>query len=158
MGTYILIGILLLLLAYSFYDNQKRIDRERQKVRKLFAYTYQTKEAVSYSVALYNHFEEILKSVPHIERGELEDLREAMLKKSAALIGLTYLRFESSFNFIRNNPFTNVALQKEDRQLVNKFLVGIFGEGSERFNVTPEDELIDAAINKIMLRIDGVSV
>ncbi|MEK6286819.1 MAG: hypothetical protein AABO57_13860 [Acidobacteriota bacterium] len=149
MDGVILLAIIAAVILIWFYDSRKK-GIERNKLRKTFAYLYQMKDSSLYSAALHEHFEEVVKAIPWLDRAELERMRDDSLKKTAALAGAAYLHFESQHKFIRTNPFANVALQKEDRNLVDAVFVSVYGQGAELLNSEPEDEVLSLIRNVLI--------
>ena len=73
---------------------------------------------------------------------ELKRIESALVKQSMALSILSYLRMEKGFDFIRNNPFANVALQKEDVAAVNSILEAAYGPEHKLYHVDLNDDMM----------------
>lgn len=152
-AMYLLVILPLIALAgTAVFWHRKTKRREEEFQRRIFALIYQTRGSIYNAEALSTHFEKILEAVPFIDRNQLNDIRDGLLKRSTALAAVTCLLFESHFQFISNNPFTNVALQKEDMSLLEGILIARYGEESEKFSRQP-DELVWKPVAKILTEI-----
>lgn len=139
---YLLVILPLIALAgTAVFYHRKTKRREEEFQRRIFALIYQTRDSIYNAEALSTHFEKILGAVPFIDRDQLNDIRDGLLKRSTALAAVTGLLFQSHYQFISNNPFANVALQKEDMSLLEGILIARYGDEAERFSMLPSESV-----------------
>lgn len=144
----ILIGVTAL-ATYTVIRSGAEQRRKEQLVRKLFVYAYQIKDCLVHLVALQDYGQEVSRRLPWIGQDELERIEKGLVKRSMALSTLSYLQMEKSFDFIRNNPLINVALQREDRAAIDIILETTYGSEYGRYDVDLSDEKM-APILKVL--------
>jgi len=138
----VILGGVVTLTAYCVIHDRSERRRKEQLIRKLFAYVYQTKDFLVHLSAMQDYHQQVQERLPSVSPEELKHIEFALVKKSMALSILSYLRMEKGFDFIRKNPFANVALQKEDLAAVNSILEAAYGPEHKLYRINLNDDMM----------------
>lgn len=120
--------------------------RENDKLSKLYAYIFQTKDYLLHAEALRRHFREINTRLDAFDEEKLRFIQESLLRKSVALAAATTIYAQKGMEHLREKVFRNVALQIEDRNLVKEILRAKYGEDAERYDIDLYEEDLEPLI------------
>jgi len=147
--SWIIVSLIALIAILAVIDNLTRQNKESDKFKPLYAGIYQTNEYIRFISAFHDHIGKIEKQLPQINEQELGKIYVSLLRKSWALAAVTYLRAEKTFDSMKNNLLNNIAMSKEDTELMDVILKETYGNDYDNFDIDLSDDSLDS-IRKII--------
>ena len=141
-----LIALMAILIVIETILNK---NKERDRLKPIFALLYRTKEYIRFISTFHNHFDTIKEQLPQISDKELAEIYISILNRSSALAAVTYLRAEKTFDSAKNTSSAISSILDEDREMINDFLNVDLRNDSDSFDIDLYDERL-SPIRKIL--------
>jgi hypothetical protein len=135
--------------AWAGYAHSRRIAKERDKIRRIFAHVYEFRECAVLAAQIDNKYDEILRSKPWIEGADLRALQAQNVRCAAALAIATKLQIESAYEFIAHRS-GHSGLQKDDETVVQELLGRLFGDGWKHSWPMDPDPMLLAGVAEVV--------
>ena len=147
--SWIIVSLIALIAILAVIDNLTRQNKDSDKFKPLYALIYQTNEYIRFVSAFNDHIGKIERQLPQINEQELSKIYVSLLRKSSALAAVTYLRANKTFDLIKNNSLNNIAMSKEDTEMIDVILKEAYGNDYDNFDIDLSDDSLDS-IRKII--------
>jgi hypothetical protein len=147
---WIWIGVIAL-AAWAGYVNSRRSSKERDKIRRIFAYVYELRECAVLGAQIEDKFDDIIESRPWIDVADLRALQAQNVRCAAALAVATQIQIERYYEFIAKR-LGHSGLQRDDAAALRDLLAILFGEERRTSWPVDPDPMLLANIAEVVNR------